>query len=49
MKDQVNMFTNYHKRDEELKRLTEKRDCEIKLLSDRVLTLEESNKNRRTK
>lgn len=36
-------------RDEELKRLTEKRDCEIKLLSDRVLTLEECNKNRRTK
>lgn len=37
------------KRDEELRRLTEKRDCEIKDLSDRIIKLEEKNKNGRTK
>lgn len=37
------------KRDEELRRITEKRDCEIKDLSDRIIKLEEKNKNGRTK
>ena len=37
------------KRDEELRRLTEKRDCEIKDLNDRIIKLEEKNKNGRTK
>ena len=45
-KELIEIKEKLDSRDEELKRLTEKRDCEMKLLSDRVLTLE--NK-RRTK